>query len=73
MKNHSNPNAYEVCWARDMASFFLIDCIMLNKTSSENSDFAFFHSHKVNDNVVSRNLKDVIKKMLTNKTIKNHT
>ena len=66
MTNHSNPDAYEVYWTRDMALFFLIDCIMLNKTSNENSDFAFFNSHKVNDNVVSRNLKDVIKKMLTN-------
>ena len=58
MITHSNPDAYEVFWARAIASFFLIDHSMLNRMSDEHSNFVFLNLHKANDNAVSINLNN---------------
>ena len=62
--NHSNPNAYEVCWIYGIASYFLIDQSVLNWIKNENSDFVFLNLHKVNNNTVSKNLKDILQQNL---------
>ena len=75
MVTHFNPDAYEVCWIHGMASYFLIDQSMLNRTKNEDSDFVFLNLLKFNDNTVSMKMKCVLQqnlpKYLPNETVKN--